>query len=299
VSSVRAVAKGCDASRYDEGGDASWRYGPDDDDASWRYGPWSPSIALDIPLSLGDNVSPLKRVFSGRSQAPSGAQQHMHQHMLSGHASHGPAAGRGEACHAGGGTGRGVEIELGRGGYRGRRHGTARARALARERGRGGGLAERWINYFTGDYVSEAQQRQALLLIQAQTALFPPALALRALPARSGEGLGMLARPCWRVTFSRSVVTSSKCQGSSNIWQLDRCPLISLLISYLCSHIFLTSGVGGVGGVGDRRLRAIGGVQGYYAATAAESEWRNAVLVLLRVRKRGCVHCHAGAGVMC
>ncbi len=238
MSSVRAVAKGGDASRHDEGGDASCRHAPDDDDASWRYGPWSPSIALDIPLSLGDNVSPLKRVFSGRSQAPSGAQQHMPQHMLSGHARHGgPAAGRGEARHAGGGTGRGVEIELGRGGYRGRRHGMASARARARKRGWGGGLAERWINYFTGDYVSEAHQRQALLLIQAQTDLFPPALALRALPARSGEGLGMLARPCWRVAFARSVVTSSKCQGSSNIWQLGRCPLISVLISYLFSLI--------------------------------------------------------------
>ena len=136
---MRAVAKGGDASRHDEGGDASCRHAPDDDDASWRYGPWSPSIALDIPLSLGDNVSPLKRVFSGRSQAPSGAQQHMPQHMLSGHARHGgPAAGRGEARHAGGGTGRGVEIELGRGGYRGRRHGMASARARARKRGWGG-----------------------------------------------------------------------------------------------------------------------------------------------------------------
>ena len=74
----------------------------------------------------------------------------------------------------------------------------ARARARARGRGRGEGLAERWINYFTGDYVSEAQQRQALLLIQAQTALFPPALALRALPARSGESwnAGAAVLPC-------------------------------------------------------------------------------------------------------
>ena len=41
------------------------------------------------------------------------------------------------------------------------------------------------------------------------------------------------------------------------------------LPSYFASHIIVTSGVGGVG---DRRLHAIGGVKGYYPATAAQSE---------------------------
>ena len=145
---------------------------------AWLYGPWSPSIRLDIPRSLGGLEPPLKRESACRARAPRDGQAEL------------DASPR-ETRHARwrGRKGRGGLGERGRGMADG-----AGGPARARERGRGKGLAERWINYFTGDYVSEAQQRQALLLAQAQlkqnnnimsnnNTLSPRALALRPAPS--------------------------------------------------------------------------------------------------------------------
>lgn len=126
---------------------------------AWLYGPWSPSIRLHIPCSLAGLESPLKResayrahaLWDGQVELDAGPRETRHT--------------RWRGKRGGGGLG-----ERGRGMADGA-GGPAWVRAKARERGRGKGLAERWINYFTGDYVSEAQQRQALLLAQAQLKL--------------------------------------------------------------------------------------------------------------------------------
>ena len=143
-------------------------------DAAWLYGPWSPSICIDIPLSLAGLESPLKRDFAGRAPAPCAGQVKLDN-------------SRRETRHARWRGKRGVG-DLGDGGHgiRDGAGGPARARAKTGERGRGKGLAERWINYFTGDYVLEAQQRQALVLAQAQlqqNSLCPRALSFRAAPS--------------------------------------------------------------------------------------------------------------------
>lgn len=108
----------------------------------------------------------------------------------------------------------------------------------------------------------------------------------------------MLVRPCWRLLLLVELLTPLNVNESRFKQHLAA----RSLPSFLSSHIFLTSGVGGMGGVGDRRLGVIGGVQGYYAAAPVESEWLApccslALLVFLLVRQRACVHWHAG--VMC